>query len=88
MDEDPRGKRCEERHVHDGCRFHGHGTVVDRAEKVLTICFTRIGNGRSQQEAALALRWTPVHRLRCRARIPVFVSAYLRAALEGGPRHS
>ena len=43
VDEDARGKRCEERHGHDECRFHGHGkTVVDLAERVLTMCFTRI----------------------------------------------
>jgi hypothetical protein len=28
VDEDAGGKRCEERHGHDECRFHGHGRLA------------------------------------------------------------
>jgi hypothetical protein len=43
VDEDARGEGCEERHGRDECRFHRHvKVVVNLAERVLTISFTRI----------------------------------------------
>ena len=45
MNQDARGKRCEERFGHDARRFHGHGRLSSILPKTLTMCFTRIGNG-------------------------------------------
>jgi hypothetical protein len=44
VDEDARGKCCEERYGRDERRFHASWSdhVVDPAERVLTMCFTQI----------------------------------------------
>jgi hypothetical protein len=81
VEKDARGKRREERYGHDERRFHGHGeTVVDPAERVLTMCELVAWSELPALQLFHALRDLARERTPCSPRALVKAGALVRAA--------